>query len=270
VPECRGTARFDLIEASFARLSHSPGDPPTGAEVMMSTTKPSFWSRPRGPLLLGAAACVACCTAPLAAVIIGAGAASTIAAIAEPLAGALLAAGAVLAIGLYLRRRRARAAVACSIDNSCGCSPAEKRTLYSSPEPVAEAPIACTADLRDQNAVQAGMDKYRAAFTDHVATERTATGFRWRFRSAPGLEAKLEQLATAEHACCSFMKFDVTTDDGEIVWNVSADADARSVVDQYMRLPERLQQEPRPGHDLDYLKQHAVRAGITFTSDSTR
>lgn len=118
--------------------------------------------------------------------------------------------------------------------------------------------------------MQAGVDRYRSAFTNLIATERTATGFRWRFRSAPGLAAELEALAAAEHACCSFMRFDVSAIDGEIVWEVSAAPSARSVVDEYMALPERLENERRPGHDLDHLKERAVRAGIAFTSDSTR
>lgn len=124
----------------------------------MITKKQGFWSRPRGALLLGAAACAACCAPPIVALIIGAGAASTIAAIAEPLAGILLAAGALLGITLYVRRRRARtAAASCATDGGCGCAPtAIKRTLYSSPDPVPEAPIACTVDLSNREGVQAG------------------------------------------------------------------------------------------------------------------
>src|SRR5690349_22154396 len=60
------------------RLGCGPGR----TEVDMNT-KISFWARPRGPLLLGAAACAACCIAPLTAIVVGAGAASTLAAIAE-------------------------------------------------------------------------------------------------------------------------------------------------------------------------------------------
>ncbi len=232
------------------------------------STKTGFWSRPRGALLLGAAACAACCAAPLAAIVIGAGAASTIAAIAEPVAGVLLAIGAVLGIAMYVRRRNARAAAACATDGSCGCGPSEKRTLYTSPDPIAEAPVACTVDLRDKKAVQAGMDKYRGAFTHLVATERTSNGFRWRFHATPGLEVELQQLATAEHSCCSFMKFDVTAIGSEIVWTTTADASAQSVVEEYMRLPEMLRAEPRLGHDVASIKDRVVRAGITFTSDA--
>lgn len=119
----------------------------------------SFWSRARAPLLLGAAACGACCAVPLAAVVIGAGAATTAAAILEPLAGVLIGVAAVAAVVAYLRHRRAATARcelaaascgpgaaccvpgaaccapgaasgesdACAIDRSCGCGPAPPR-----------------------------------------------------------------------------------------------------------------------------------------------
>ena len=236
----------------------------------MNTTKRSFWSRPRGPLLLGAAACVACCTAPLAAIVIGAGAASTIAAIAEPLAGLLLGVGALLGIGLYVRRRRARAASACAVDRSCGCGPTADRTLYSSPEPIATAPVACTYDLSNRKVVQAGIDLYRSVFTHLLSSTRTDRGFTWTFRRDSSIEAKLQQLAEGEHACCSFMRFEVTTAADIVVWEVSADAHAQSFVDEYFRLPERLREETRSGHDVAHVKRAAEGSGLVFTSDQPR
>lgn len=227
-------------------------------------TPGSFWSRPRGPVLLGALACVACCAVPLSALVIGAGTASTLAAVAEPIAGVLVAAAATLGIVIYVRHRRARAAA------SCGCSPTTSRTLYSSPDPVPDAPVACTANLADKPKVQAGIDAYRRAFTHLIATERTTDGFRWRFRDSPGLETRLRELARAEHACCSFAKFDVTTDGDVIVWETRADASARGALDEYMRMPERLREEPRAGHDVEHLKGKALEAGMTFSADPPR
>jgi len=233
-------------------------------------TKASFWSRPRGPLLLGLAACAVCCSAPLAAIAIGAGAASTLAAIAEPIAGVLLAGAAILAVAIYVRRRRVAAAASCATDGSCGCGPESKRTIYASPAPAPDTPIACTADLHNKRAVQAGIDAYRQAFTYLVSTERTHDGFRWRFRQAPNLEASLQALSRAEHACCAFMKFDVTATDDEIVWETRGDAGAQSAIEEYMRLPERLREEARPGHDVAHLKAHASRVGLRFTADTSR
>jgi hypothetical protein len=172
--------------------------------------------------------------------------------------------GAILGISIYVRRRRAQAVA------SCGCSPTTSRTLYSSPDPVAEAPVACTANLEDKRKVQAGIDEYRRAFTHLIATERTADGFRWRFRNAAGLEARLRELARAEHACCSFAKFHVAIDGDVIVWETRADAGARDALDEYMRMPERLREEPRAGHDVEHLKAKAVEAGMTFSADPPR
>jgi hypothetical protein len=202
---------------------------------------------------------------------VGAGAASTLAAIAEPIAGVLLASAAVLGITIYARRRRARAvAPACATDGGCGCGPSATRTLYSSPEPAPKSPVACTADLGNQRAVQDGIDEYRRSFQHLESTERTKDGFRWRFRNAPGLQASLQMLARWEHACCSFMKFDVTASGDEIVWEVRAEAGAQNTIEEYMRMPERLREETRPGHDLAHLKAGASRAGIVFTADVTR
>lgn len=64
-------------------------------------------------------------------------------------------------------------------------------------------------------------------------------GFRWRFRSIAGLEAKLTMLATAEHGCCSFMKFEIMTDNDEIIWEGRAEAHAQTFVDEFMNLPQR-------------------------------
>ena len=58
--------------------------------------------------------------------------------------------------------------------------------------------------------------------------------------------------------------------DQEIVWEVHAGVRAQSVVEEYMRMPERLREETRPGHDIAHLKSEASRAGIAFTSDAAR
>jgi hypothetical protein len=156
---------------------------------------------------------------------------------------------------------------AIEVDMSTKASFWSRSRVYSSPEPAAESPVACTADLSNKRAVQTGIDEYRRSFVHLESTERTPEGFRWRFRNAPGLQAILQQLARAEHACCSFMKLDVTASGDEIVWEVRADARAQSVVEEYMRMPERLREETRPGHDIAHLKARASRAGIAFTAD---
>jgi hypothetical protein len=105
----------------------------------MRTAKPSFWSRPSAPILLGAGACAACCAVPIVAIVVGASAAGGIAVIFEPLAAVMLVGAVVLTTIIYARRRRARAAAscettgACSIDQRCGCDPSSDDAARSSP-----------------------------------------------------------------------------------------------------------------------------------------
>jgi hypothetical protein len=129
----------------------------------------------------------------------------------------------------------------------------------------ADEPIACTADLRDEKAVRKGMEKYRAAFTHLMRTERLPNGFRWIFRAEEGLEARIRELAQLEHECCRFFGFELTSDRDRIVWTVTSDERARAVVDEFSHLPERLEAEPRPGHDLAALKRNMEGAGLVFT-----
>jgi hypothetical protein len=117
----------------------------------MSKLSRTFWTRPKGPLLLGVAACGACCVAPLVGLVLGAGAATTVAAILSPVTGILLAASAVLTIALVVRwRRAARDANACAVDGSCGCEPAQDATRDASLKPPTDAPIARTNDPSDR------------------------------------------------------------------------------------------------------------------------
>jgi hypothetical protein len=235
----------------------------------------SFWSKPRAPLLLGIAACAACCAAPLVAIIVGAGTATTLAAIFEPLAGGLLAAGAILAIAIVVRRRRQASASAatCTTDGACRCGPTARRdarTVLQTSAPRGDEPVACTADLQQETMIQWHMSEYRAAFAHLTRSERTADGFRWHFRPAPGLVERLRGLAEREHTCCSFMGFDIRDSGDELVWEGRAGKDAAGFLDEFVRMPERLREEERPGHDLVHLAKHARAAGLTFTSDTTR
>jgi hypothetical protein len=125
----------------------------------------------------------------------------------------------------------------------------------------ADASVACTADLRNEKAVQKHLDDYRAVFGGLVHSERIPNGFRWTFRAEEGLEARLRELAQREHACCGFFGFELSSDRDRTTWTVTADERAQSVVDEFFRLPERL----RSGHDLEELKNEAEAAGLTFT-----
>jgi hypothetical protein len=135
---------------------------------------------------------------------------------------------------------------------------------------VAAAPIACTADLRNEKAVQEYMERYKSVFEHLVHSERLPSGFRWAFRAEPGLEARLKELASLEHECCGFFSFELSSDRDRITWTVTADERAQSVVDEFFRLPERLAQEPRTGHDLVSLRRKFESAGLAFTGAKAR
>lgn len=238
--------------------------------------------------LTGAAACAACCSVPLlAAAGVGGGALTTLAA--HMLPGAefvvgLGAAGIVLGLAALRRRRAAACADACSVPVSgrgmrveagssaagaCGCGSSERDpiTVYRSPEPPADEAIVCTADLTDGPTVQGQIDGYRAAFAHLMTTERFPGGFRWVFRKAPGFDAQLKRLAEAEHQCCRFFSFDITTTSEHVVWETRAHASAWSVLEFFAALPERLKEEGRPGADVAWLKQRSSAAGLRFAAD---
>jgi hypothetical protein len=142
--------------------------------------------------------------------------------------------------------------------------------LYSSPEPIALAPVACTFDLSGRSALHDHIDNYRAVFTHLASSERTAHGFTWRFRPEPSVEAKLRQLAEREYGCCSFIKFDVSATSTELVWEARADSHAQTFLDELFRLPERLREEPRAEEVIGHLQRTSERAGLVFTSEPPR
>ncbi len=207
-------------------------------------------TRLRSGAIAACVGCVAGCATLPALAALGAGGTATALASAMGRGSELVfgAAAAALVLGVVAWRGRGQKRI-CSFNAAAG------------------APIACTANLRDERAIQKHIDAYRAAFADLVAKERFEGGFRWRFRARPGLEAQLQKLAEREHGCCSFMSFVLTKRGDEIVWETNVPAGAESVLDEFFRLPERLAQETRPGRDVALLKRGAEVAGLAFTGD---
>ncbi len=217
-----------------------------------------------GAALLG---CVACCALPLLAVAGGSGLLVGLASYVRPgselILGAAVFTGA-LALGAISSWRQRKRSVSCG----CGPSASDESSLYRSPAAIGEEPIACTADLQHKPAVQEQIDRYRAAFVHLVGTDRLAGGFRWRFRAEPGLEAELKLLAERETDCCRFFQFALLRSGDELHWETRADQRAASVLAEFARLPERLSQEPRCGHDVVLVKQSASAAGLVFAADA--
>jgi hypothetical protein len=52
-----------------------------------------------------------------------------------------------------------------------------------------------------------------------------------RFRGDEGTRTRLDALVAAESECCSFLSFDVRTDEGDLVLSIAAPPDAQGVAD---------------------------------------
>jgi hypothetical protein len=192
--------------------------------------------------------CGACCTAIPALSALGLGGAATaLAGLLGPGTELFVGSGAgALVFGVMMIRER-RKKSACSWPGA------------------ADAPIACTADLRNEQAVRGWMNRYRSAFRQLIHSEKLPNGFRWTFPAEAALEARLRELAEREHACCSFFSFELSSDRDRITWTVTADERARSVMDEFCRLPERLREESLEGGGLVSLKRKMEAAGLAFT-----
>ncbi len=169
------------------------------------------WTEVAAPVVLGGAACAACCAVPLAAVVLGTGAASVLATWFEPLAGLLLASAAVAAGVVWWRRRASRPspdASACSTDGSCGC-----KTVID--EPTARA-VGCTLDARD---MPARSEAFRTLFATALKRRSSAPGrVEWTLAWSPQVESDARALAAAESGCCSFFSFDLERSGTELRW----------------------------------------------------
>ncbi len=143
---------------------------------------------------------------------------------------------------------------------------ASLRSFFCTPSPHPDEPSVCTADLSDAPTVQGQLDGYRAAFAHLLRIERFPSGVRWVFAKRPGLDAELRRLAEKEHQCCKFFRFDLLSTDDAIVWETTATEEASSVLEEFGRLPERLNQHPK-GEDMSALKEKANGAGLVFAAD---
>ena len=95
-----------------------------------------------------------------------------------------------------------------------------KKFILDTPGQLHREPIACSLD---GHGFRQRLDEFRAAFgRGYLAGERTATGVRWRFRAAPGLEEDLRSLAGRERECCRFFIFEIQTVGYEIWWDAGS------------------------------------------------
>lgn len=83
--------------------------------------------------------------------------------------------------------------------------------------------------------------EYQSLFAQSlIGREHTEDGIRFRFRVAPGLEARVRDLVAREQACCAFFSFTVVTRGDELWWDATVVDDdiARQILDELYRLPD--------------------------------
>lgn len=220
-------------------------------------------------LTIGAALCALGCAAPLfvGALLAGGGAVASLFGPGLELAGVVVALGgvALLLVGLWQHLRGASAKPASTGD--CGCASAE-----APEDTLAEgvAPIACTLDAASG---RARAEAFRSLFSEaFVRGERITDGHvRWRFRFETVADgerggqrlARIQQLAAQEHACCSFLRFDIHASGDEIWWETRAPADAHAVLDEFFALPETLAMHPNEVIG-QRMRAHFEQAGARF------
>jgi hypothetical protein len=110
--------------------------------------------------------------------------------------------------------------------------------------PVDSLPIACDLTQLTESPAQR-LARFRQLFDDALlGRERTPGGVRFRFRDAPGVQARVRELAVLEARCCAFLDFAVRVPDGdhqvpgtgELVVEVTGDSQdpaVRAVLDDF-------------------------------------
>jgi hypothetical protein len=203
-----------------------------------SETTPRWWAASAG---LGAAACAVCCLGPgLAAVGIGAGTVVAAGAAGEWLGFLLLSlAGVVGMTGIVVWRRARRgssasagATGACAVDGSCGCIGGGAASSRH------DDVVSCTLEP-DQ--MPRRLEDFRALVVGAlVAREHTPGRFVWIFRRSPETEAAVRRLAEAERRCCSFFRFEITTDERAVRWVATAPPPGWPLLEMLYRVSDGL------------------------------
>jgi hypothetical protein len=131
--------------------------------------------------------------------------------------------------------------------------------------PAASTPIVCDMSSASDTAEER-LAEYRRLFTQAlIGRERTAGGIQFRFRTAPGVESWVRDLAAREKACCAFFAFAVATHGDEVRWDAAVIDDdiARAILDEFYALPDTLLE------NLDGLRERLSHQGVAVTSDPT-
>jgi hypothetical protein len=133
--------------------------------------------------------------------------------------------------------------------------------------PTASTPIVCdmttAIDTEEER-----LAEYRRLFAQALAgKERTAEGIRFRFRTEPGVEAWVRDLAAREKTCCAFYAYTVAVEGDEVRWDCAVPDDdmARAILDEFYALPDLLAESPDAG--MDSLRERFARHGLAIITD---
>jgi hypothetical protein len=87
------------------------------------------------------------------------------------------------------------------------------------------------------------MAEYGRLFEHALAgRERTTDAVIWRFTARAGVEAWVRDLADREAACCPFLTYTVTAQDGAVTLQIAAGEDptTQAILDEIHQLPEHI------------------------------
>jgi hypothetical protein len=87
--------------------------------------------------------------------------------------------------------------------------------------------VACSLEAGDQ---QSRLAEWKQLLAQSTAREDTETGALYSFVATDELERRIRDLAAAEHACCSFLEFQVAREDDEVLMSVTAPAEAQDAL----------------------------------------
>jgi hypothetical protein len=134
----------------------------------------------------------------------------------------------------------------------------------------ATTPIAC--DLTDApDTADERMAEYGRLFARALTgRERTDERVRLRFRADEGVQAWVRDLAAREKACCPFYDFAISTDGGEVRWDISlvdgvAPGDAhlaRTLLDEFYHAPDNA------AGGVAGMRERLAGSGFTITTES--
>ena len=69
-----------------------------------------------------------------------------------------------------------------------------------------------------------------------LSVEQLSSGYRWRFKSAPGVTAQLGSVIEAERQCCRFLTFDLHADPdlGQVMLDVTGPEGTKAVLADWL------------------------------------